>query len=220
MVVKDIANILQELNSPEYQKIGIYWDRCYHFFYSHRSAKISAEEKAEACSCLNDYLLKFGMKSRNAYFVKYGNKDFEPIDDAVNENPDGFSIDFRNPEKLIKLYNVISDSIIRSAATKSSGGRIRKPSCTAVTKVMMGVYGNIPAFDSRFVDSFKCLSCRSGINPRFNGLFTVHNLNIIKKFYEDNKPEIDKIAGKPIQCVNKTDITYTISRLIDCYGWH
>ncbi|MEK7664769.1 MAG: hypothetical protein AAB361_01360, partial [Patescibacteria group bacterium] len=57
----------------------------------------------------------------------------------------------------------------------SALGKENKPSDTLITKIMLGVFANVPAFDKYFRKSFKIHS------------FNKKSLLKIKNFYEKNK---------------------------------
>ena len=62
-----------------------------------------------------------------------------------------------------------------------SFGRENNPSDTLVTKILLGVFGNVPAFDRFFRKGFAVHS------------FGRKSLRVIAKFYEENRAGIDKI---------------------------
>lgn len=86
----------------------------------------------------------------------------------------------------------------------------------------MALYGNVPAFDSRFCEKFKCLTRLHSERPIFNGSFSEENLLTISRFYKDNKKELDRIAKRHLRARDRQELSscYTIARLVDCYGWH
>ena len=89
---------------------------------------------------------------------------------------------------------------------------------TLVTKIMLGVYGIIPAFDSFFTDTFR------SIFKNECGFRSVNtkSLNHIKQFYEHNKDDIDywstKIFTTDFLTGKKTNVNYTKAKIIDMYG--
>lgn len=85
---------------------------------------------------------------------------------------------------------------------------------TLITKTMLGVYGNIPAFDTYFTDTFKKLYPNCG--------FTTVNekaLECIRDFYNNNcasfcrKVKVLNFAGE------ETDIYYPKVKLVDMFGF-
>ena len=214
MRVNNINVIQQELDSPDYQRIGIQWDICYAYFHQHRGNNL--KNRVEAAEVLLTYLRKFGMTKRKAYYLHYQPYDLLPLIEFIASHPEGYNMSLDNYEGLITLYNGISERL------QSNRSDLKTPSHTAVTKVMLGVYGCIPAFDFRFITAFKNLCRMHNIRPMFNGVYSARNLSIINDFYTSNQADIDALSSRRLRNVQnqEIDIHYPIARLIDCYGWH
>ena len=168
MRVNNINVIQQELDSPDYQRIGIQWDICYAYFHQHKGNNL--KNLVEAAEVLLTYLRKFGMTKRKAYYLHYQPYDLLPLIEFIASHPEGYNMSLDNYEGLITLYNGISECL------QSNRSDLKTPSHTAVTKVMLGVYGCIPAFDFRFITAFKNLCRMHNIRPLFNGVFSARNL--------------------------------------------
>ncbi len=85
-----------------------------------------------------------------------------------------------------------------------------KPTDTLVTKIMLGVFANVPAFDRYFKAGFK------------SNKFDEKALQNIKKFYDENCDEIDCLSQKykvhNFQSM-EVGLFYTKAKLIDMYGY-
>lgn len=88
-------------------------------------------------------------------------------------------------------------------------GKENKPSDTLVTKIMLGVFANIPAFDQYFRKSLKVHS----VNKK--------SLLKIKEFYLENKEDFDsfKIHTFDFLTSKETNNIYTKAKLIDMCGF-
>ena len=88
-------------------------------------------------------------------------------------------------------------------------GTENKPSDTLVTKIMLGVFANIPAYDQYFRKSLKLHS----VNKK--------SLLKIKKFYEEDKETFDSIKIRTFDFLTakETDIIYPKAKLIDMCGF-
>ena len=88
-------------------------------------------------------------------------------------------------------------------------GKENKPSDTLVTKIMLGVFANIPAYDQYFRKSLNLCS----LNKK--------SLLKIKKFYEESKETFDsfKIHTFDFLTSQETDIIYPKAKLIDMCGF-
>ena len=90
---------------------------------------------------------------------------------------------------------------------------------TLITKILLGVFGFIPAFDSYFSDTFRdILDGRCGFR-RVNS----NSLTCIKDFYDTNKLAIDKLSKETFTTDfltgQKTTINYPKAKIIDMYGF-
>ena len=92
----------------------------------------------------------------------------------------------------------------------SSFGREDNPTDTLVTKIMLGVFGNVPAFDGNFCKGFQ-----------LNKALNKHSLTIILGFYQANKQIIDDydIYTLDFSAGKETKRKYTKAKLIDMIGF-
>lgn len=131
---------------------------------------------------------------------------------------------------ILKEYNRILDEILKilkdsideeKVQTEESGkGNDQdEPSRILVTKIMLGVFGVIPAFDSNFANTFCGLYPRNGFSVGYKKL-TEKQLKCIHGFYKKNKGKIDlyKIPVKNFYGKN-TGYEYKKAKLIDMYGF-
>ena len=125
-------------------------------------------------------------------------------------------------KQIIELYNSISRALTEgSSRVDCKGNQIppfENPSRTLVTKIMMGVFGIVPAFDTFFSDVFDSLYPGKGFR---SGKFSPDCLDAIYDFYLQNKQQLDSIKiavidfdGKPIE-----GMYYKKAKLIDMYGF-
>lgn len=206
MEYKSITSVIEEeLDSLLVQ--GLEWDICYSFFFKHRLDL--RKYKETACKVLLRYLSAFGMTSRTAFFVRWNYHDLKPLIEYCINHPEYYNLDLNKYEELIALYKGIEKCLEQNNKDKR-----KKPTATAVTKVMLAIYGCVPAFDSRFCKYFK----ESGFTGRFNE----SNLRIVNQFYCDNKSELNNLTKRLLRNAHyqEIDIHYPVARLIDCYGWH
>ena len=79
-----------------------------------------------------------------------------------------------------------------------------------VTKIMLGVFGNVPAFDRFF-----CL----GIFGSDSRKLTKKNLKIILSFYKKKKDTIDSYKIKTINIQSRRKFFYPKAKIVDMYGF-
>ena len=110
-----------------------------------------------------------------------------------------------NKKNLLDTYKDI-ENILSKILSK-------KPTVTLVTKIMLVVFGNVPAFDTYFKKSF------SKIYGVFSS-FGIKELDAIHDFYSNFKILLDSIKINVIDFNGKpTNIIYKKAKLIDMYGF-
>ena len=160
------------------------FDYCFNYFQGFKDKKDLANKNNIQNSCLHlgFYLANWGMYRGSTFLLQKSVKIFENlIKDyiASEECDDIWSIDADkytegNINKLIECGKKIEE--------KLNVHETKKATDTLVTKIMLGIFGNVPAFDSYF---------RSGSKLR---TFNEYSLKQIKEFYDDNREFISNSA--------------------------
>ena len=125
-------------------------------------------------------------------------------------------------KQIIELYDSIKLALTEGSSHVDCKGNLiaslKNPSRTLVTKIMMGVFGIVPAFDTFFCDVFGSLYHGKGFH---SGNFSHDCLDAIYDFYLQNKQQLDSIKiavidfdGEPIE-----GMYYKKAKLIDMYGF-
>ena len=186
------------------------FDFCYNYFYSfYKRNKLDelADEKNLQMSCLQlgFYLASWGMMRGSSFLLEKSVKNYKNLIVAISKmNPKLWEIDVdKYDEDNIRLLLNCKQQIIEVL------GKENKPSDTLVTKIMLGVFANIPAYDQYFRKSLKLHS----LNKK--------SLLKIKEFYEENKKTFDsfKIHTFDFLTSQETDVIYPKAKLIDMYGF-
>lgn len=183
------------------------FDYCYSYFYSfYQKGKLkdiaNNENMQLSCLHLGFYLASWGMLRGSTILSKKSIKYYDELLKKISEmDKKLWEIDVDNySEENIKLLIQCKEDIkkIFDFATE-----------TLVTKIMLGVFGNIPAFDQYFIKWV-------GVNK-----VTEKSLKKIKRFYEENKDAIDSFDVKTLdfETLKETKIKYTKAKLIDMYGF-
>jgi len=186
------------------------FDFCYNYFYSfykeNRVNKIANEKNIQmSCLQLGFYLASWGMMRGSSFLLEKSVRNYQKLIIAISKmNPKLWEIDADNyDEENIELLLDCKQQIIQAL------GKENKPSDTLITKSMLGIFANIPAYDQYFRKSLKLYS----VNKK--------SLLKIKKFYDENKEIFDsyKIHTFDFLTSQKTDIIYTKAKLIDMCGF-
>lgn len=161
-----------------------------------------------SCLQLGFYLASFGMLRGSTVLSKksigYLKKLIILISNSKRNlwkiDVDSYNKD--NIRDLLELYKKIKKALSKSADQ-------RKPTVTLITKIMLGVFGNVPAFDINF---------KKGLGV---AIFNENSLSEIKKFYTKHENEICnlKIPTFNFFTGKRTQIYYTKARLIDICGF-
>jgi len=186
------------------------FDFCYNYFYSfYKRNKLNelADEKNLQMSCLQlgFYLASWGMMRGSSFLLEKSIKNYKTLIVVISKmNPKLWEIDVDN-------YNEENIDLLLNCKRQIVGilGKENKPSDTLVTKIMLGVFANIPAYDQYFRKSLKLHS----VNRK--------SLLKIKRFYDENKEIFDsfKIHTFDFLTSQETDIIYTKAKLIDMCGF-
>ena len=186
------------------------FDFCYNYFYSfYKRNKLNelpdGKNLQTSCLQLGFYLASWGMMRGSSFLLEKSVKNYKNLIVTISKmNPKLWEIDVDTyDEDNIKLLLNCKQQIIEVL------GKENKPSDTLVTKIMLGVFANIPAYDQYFRKSLNLCS----LNKK--------SLLKIKKFYEESKETFDsfKIHTFDFLTSQKTDIIYTKAKLIDMCGF-
>jgi hypothetical protein len=186
------------------------FDYCFNYFQSFRkkdavSELVDARNMQTSCLQLGFYLASWGMLRGSSFLPEKSVKFYEPlIQNIANFDKRIWEIDIdtytdENMDILIACKQMIVASL----------GEKYRPSDTLITKIMLGVFGNVPAFDGFFRKGFGTHS------------FSKKSLHSIRRFYEANKSEIDKSEIYTFDYATglTTNQKYTKAKIIDMIGF-
>jgi hypothetical protein len=186
------------------------FDYCFNYFQAYRErdqiGEISARENMQlSCLHLGFYLASWGMVSRRSVLLAKSLKHYEPVLDVIATAPSTtWEIDAHayTQEALAELMTV--SHRIRQAFNHPNGA-----SPTLVTKVMLGVFGNVPAFDTFVVAGLKASS--------LVGSFGIKALRDINRFYQEHHEVIERNREYTLDfdTGKLTDRRYTRAKVID-----
>lgn len=179
------------------------FDYCFNYFQSFREAgNIEAVAKGEniqtTCLHLGFYLASWGMFRGSADLLQRSARHLVPaIELIAAADVELWEIDAHcytkpNIQRLLDMRH--------SLCHKYPG-----MSDILVTKIMLGVFGNVPAFDTNFKKGFQV----STFGPKA--------LKKIATFYEENSPVIEKYRTPTLDFVSgePTARNYTRAKIID-----
>ena len=186
------------------------FDFCYNYFYSFykedRISELSNDNNIEmSCLQIGFYLASWGMLRGSSFLLEKSVRHFRNLIIAISKMDrklweiDVASYDYDNISLLLDCKREIINAL----------GVNNNPSETLVTKIMLGVFANIPAFDQYFKKGLKV----SSVSRK--------SLLKVRSFYEENKKDFDsfEIYTFDFLTSKETNILYKKAKLIDMYGF-
>jgi hypothetical protein len=188
------------------------FDYCYNYF---RTTNDLTRDIEKSCLTLGFYLASWGMFRGSSFLLQKSAKHFErTVDYVANLDRSVWEIDVdtytdQNIQKIISIYGDVKDLLIDNA----------NADLTLITKVLLGVFGFVPAFDNYFSETFRRISNGQCGFRRVN----TKSLTFIQSFYEANQLTIDNLSNRTFttdfMTGKKTARTYPKAKIIDMYGF-
>lgn len=213
--IMEAFNRFNETRNPNHRYAS--YDYCYNYFNSFavKSDLASTENIEKSCLVLGFYLASWGMLRASSFLLQKSLCFYKPMIKWLSHDcpPEAWSIDVNNYsdeniDKLINVYHCISNFIPNEN---------RK--LVLVTKIMLGVFGNTPAFDEYFTKTFRE---HYGEFSKFS-CFNEKSLKTISIFYQENTALINglKEGSKTFDFTSEmeTNILYTKAKIIDMIGF-
>jgi len=213
MIQTDIHAVLQAYNSKSGPNDRFTsFDYCYNYF---RNAEDLKNDVEKSCLALGFYLASWGMLRGSSFLLDKSAKHFEDTIGYIAELPRSiWNIDVdnytnENIQQIIEIYGDVKSKLVTDGKTHK----------TLVTKVLLGVFGFVPAYDDYFTSTFREIS---GELCRFRSV-NVNSLTVIKGFYENNRTTIDRFSEQAFTTDfltgQKTKTNYPKAKIIDMYGF-
>jgi hypothetical protein len=184
------------------------FDYCFNYFQSFRdqdrAREIAAHENMQlSCLQIGFFLASWGMFRASSRLPSKSVTQFEPLVHVIAETPrsvweiDAHCYSGENLAALIRLGHRIEATFTHYVTP------------TLVTKIMLGVYGSVPAFDS-----FVTKGLRKGGLP---ASFSAATLRQLGRYYERNTEAIDRhlTTTYDFDTGQPTDRRYTRAKVID-----
>lgn len=161
------------------------FDYCFNYFQGFKNKKEIADKNNIQNSCLHlaFYLASWGMLRGSSFLLQKSIKFYEPLIKYISEKEEDFwKIDVDNYNKGNNIEKLVQCS--KDIKKLLNNNENNKASDTLITKIMLGVFGNVPAFDNYFKIGSKL------------GAFNKHSIGEINNFYINYKEIISKEAEK------------------------
>jgi hypothetical protein len=196
------------------------FDYCYNYFQSfYESGNVQdlsiPINMQQSCLQIGFYLASWGMLRGSALLSRKSIKFYEPLIQCIaTSDPCLWQIDVDNyTQENIDLLMDCDGKIATALREGREEEDTKNVSITLVTKIMLGVYGNIPAFDTYFVKGTKINWNER--NPR-------QTLGQVASLYQEYQKEIDNhdIATLDFATGQETPRKYTKAKILDMVGFN
>lgn len=178
------------------------FDYCFNHFQLHRtraSDLSSADGMEQSCLHLGFYLASWGMLRGSSVLLRRSIKHYTPLIDAIASCPaDVWDIDAH-------VYTPDAIELLISTGEQIRAALPERASDILVTKIMLGVFGCVPAIDTYFKQGF--------------GISTFHKKSLRKvgDYYDANAAVIDRYLVPTLDFATglPTELRYTRAKVID-----
>lgn len=194
------------------------FDYCYDWFQTHKNKVADTDKIDVSCLHLMCYLASWGMLRGSSILLQKSIKFYEPlvrliagqkVSSIEGINQKIWEIDVNdysqeNIQIILETYNQIKTLLYGETTTRH---------IVSVTKIMLGVFGCVPAFDRYFCETFKYFYPSKGFS---SDNLTCKQLECISEFYVRFRSIID---NKKIVLVDGNKKFYPNAKIIDMYGF-
>lgn len=193
------------------------WEHCYNFFIDGNNNIQYDTEKASLH--LAFYLASWGMYRGSSYLLQ---KDFYIHEDLIKKvilddkyeplKKWDFNSDDENKKNIELLFELNQDikQYYRDKIQKVNGNDfVASVSDVLSTKIIMGTFGCVPAYDRFFIAGLK------SHNKTFGFTFNKKSFNNLIKFYHDNEENIDYLSNE----LKVYNTQYPVMKILDMYFW-
>jgi hypothetical protein len=194
------------------------FDYCFNYFQGFRAhddidALASPLNIEVSCLHLGYYLASWGMLRGSTVLHTKSYRFFVPVIQAIAREPAAvWRIDVdrytnANMAELMELKHRISSAM---SVEPSAGNPANVPTETLVTKVILGVFGSVPAFDTFFKRGFRTVTDKAV-------KMDLQTLRTIRDFYAANADAVDQQRARTLDFASgrPTPLLYTRAKVID-----
>ena len=213
--ITDYIDLFNQSNKESGTRYATF-DLCYGYFNSNRK-KLIGDNMEKSCYVLWSYLASWGMLRGSSFLLQMNPSYLIPLVKYINGKGDiMFDVDIdsytQNSNAILSSYNEIEIILTPDAEPHTT------PSKTLITKIMLGVFGCIPAYDRYFIGTFKSEGigfCSPKLSPK--------SIECISDFYTTNTKEISDLINNYNNVKDfygkGTELKYPIAKIIDMYGF-
>jgi len=189
------------------------FDYCFNYFQSFKNKKDIANNKNLELSCLHlgFYLASWGMLRGSSFLLEKSFAYYKDIIKFISKyDKKIWNIDFEYSDADINLLIKFKEDFIKEFNTNK-----HNYSETLITKIMLGVFGSVPAYDFYFKKFLR--------SEKITQSFSKKSLYGLNEFYKNNEGLIN-LKSKSIKTFvflseKVSKINYTNAKIIDMIGF-
>lgn len=206
--IKDVLqDYFKELKSrPHHSNLS--WENCYKFFYENRSNIVNNDDMLEKASLhLAFYLASWGMYRGSAFIRRYDHNVFKNlIKQLLTECKKLWdkNVTWENLEHANNIISGYFPELKINDKSRNNEKYKNEPTQTLITKILMGIFGCIPAYDRYLIKALKA-----------NNICQTYNEESYKALNDWWKQQ--KYSEQ--HYLNGSKIAYPLMKLIDIYFW-
>lgn len=197
----NVERFMSERSSPASRNAS--YDHCFNYFREHFELHclkdlLNDEQLQLSCLHLGFYLASWGMFRGKAALLQHSSTALVPVVELISKAPEiVWTLDVEDyDEKSIHEILKFRDTLAKTVP----GGK----SDTLTSKIMLGVFGCVPAFDRYFRKG-------SGLTK-----FREQALLEIREYYRENKDVIDSCRSNTIDFEGRAlERKYTQAKVVD-----
>jgi hypothetical protein len=215
-MIKEILDKYHRLSKENEHHRFRSWEHCYSFFQRNKE-KLNVKDVFDHSSLhLAFYLASWGMLRGSSFLLQKDYSVHTYFLESIIMNPanqrffSDMNTEYIRDEQIYGIdeliYNtkrVYLDNIREINGEKT----IINVTDTLASKILLGVYGNVPAYDRYFKNALILF----GINSQFNE----RSLRELASFYNENQSDFNEMK----KLFSTDGVSYTPMKLIDMYFW-
>jgi len=215
-MIKDVIFKYHEFSLNDENHRFRSWEHCNKFFMNNFTRLDRPDAFDSACLHLAFYLASWGMLRGSSFLLQKDYRIHKHFIESVVMNkmynkyfliPKYGRVDDSYFKGIEELFRATENAYVRNIKLVNGEKKGVKVSDTLLSKIILGVYGCIPAYDRYFKDGLRLF----GIRTKMDSL----SLEELLLFYNNNINEFSSCY----ETFNKNGVCYTPMKLMDMYFW-
>ena len=219
-----ISNYYDNIKNDENHRLKS-WEHCYtQFTMMFKKDKLSDTDIDYLSLHLAFYLASWGMYRGSSFILQKDYKVFYPVIELLSINRNKFNdgkieylLNDENDNTIKKYVNSFFEfdaeltKLLNEMRNTVKGKIVTSVSDTLRTKITLGTYGSIPAYDRYFREGLRA--------TKGHGFILAYSENSVVKLFEFAKENRQELKDIRQELTSKYGVEYPYMKLIDMYLW-